>query len=128
MSIPTDDDVVRSQFEPGADAIDDRLEALAAAHDAGLRTCAVIQPMLPMNVERLVARLAPFVRAVRIDRMHRMDRARPLYEAAGRMDAADDAFFERTERDLRSAFAAKGIATDDRDDLSAALGLHASWW
>jgi DNA repair photolyase len=125
ISIPTDDDEVRAQFEPGADPIDARIAALEAAHRAGLRTCAVIQPMLPMNVARLVDRLAPLVRVVRIDRMHRMDRALALYQAAGCPEAAEDAFFERTGRELRAGFAARGVATDDADDMATALGIAA---
>jgi len=125
FSIPTDDDKLRALFEPGADPIDARIEALEEAHRRGLRTCAVIQPMLPMDVERLVARLAPVVEVVRVDRMYRMDRARALYERAGIPWAAEDAFFERTARALREAFAARGIRADDLDDLAGTLGVRA---
>jgi DNA repair photolyase len=125
FSIPTDDDRMRERFEPGADPIEARLEALEEAHRMGLRTCVVIQPMLPMDVERLVARVAPFVSIVRVDRMHRMDRARALYERAGCVDAAEDAFFERTAEELRAAFGARGIRADELDDLAGALGVTA---
>jgi DNA repair photolyase len=122
ISIPTDDDRVRSHFEPGADPVEARIAALAALHAAGVRTCAVIQPVLPMNVERLVDLLSPLVRAVRIDRMHRMDRALALYAAGGYAQAASDEFFDATEKTLRAGFRARGIAIDDLDDLAAALG------
>jgi DNA repair photolyase len=124
FSIPTDDDKLRAQFEPGADPIDARIEALEEAHRRGLHTCAVIQPMLPMNVERLVARLAPVVEVVRVDRMYRMDRARALYERAGIPWAAEDAFFEKTAKALREGFAARGIRADDLDDLAGTLGVR----
>ncbi|MBK7859921.1 MAG: radical SAM protein [Archangiaceae bacterium] len=83
ISIPTDDDAVRARFEPGADAIDERLAALERCSKAGVFTFAVVQPTLPMNPARLVERLSPWVKAVRIDRMHELEQARPLYEAAG---------------------------------------------
>lgn len=125
FSIPTDDDRLRAEFEPGADSIESRLEALAEAHAKGLRTCAVIQPMLPMNVERLVERLAPIVEVVRIDRMHRVDRAAELYERAGCPEALSDEFFDRTSAALRKAFGDRGVRADDLDDLAGALGVHA---
>jgi DNA repair photolyase len=121
ISIPTDDDRVRSHFEPRADAIEARIEALAAVHAAGVRTCAVIQPVLPMIAGRLVDLLSPLVRAVRIDRMHRMDRALALYAAGGYAHAATDEFFDSTVVALRAGFSARGVAVDDLDDLAGAL-------
>lgn len=118
LSIPTDDDAVRAAFEPGADSIEDRIAALAAAHRAGLQTMAVIQPMLPMSPERLAGLLAPIAKVIRIDRMHEMERVRPLYEAAGCPEAATDAFFVETERALRAAFAARGVRCDPLEDLA----------
>lgn len=123
LSIPTDDDAMRRVFESGADPVEDRLQALEACHRAGLVTFGVVQPMLPMNVENLVSRMAPFVKAVRVDRMHEMEKMRPVYESAGILYAAEDAFFERTGRALKEGFAAHGVIVDDLDDLSASLGL-----
>jgi DNA repair photolyase len=124
FSIPTDDDSVRAIFEPGADPIDERIDALARCHAAGLRTFAVVQPMLPMDPVALAARLAPLVRAVRIDRMVELDRMRPLYEGAGLGAAASDEYAARTAAALRAAFGAYGIAVDELDDLSALLGTR----
>lgn len=117
LTIPTDDDGVRRCFEPGADPIDERIEALRACHAAGLRTFAVIQPMLPMDPDRLVARVAPWVRAVRVDRMYELDRVRHLYRAARLESASTDAFFEATRARLLSGFRAAGVPTDELDDL-----------
>ncbi len=117
LSIPTDDDAVRRAFEPGADTIGHRLAALAACRAAGLVTFAVVQPMLPMDPDALVAALSPLVQFVRIDRMHEMGRARPLYARAGRLDAAQDAWFEGTRARLSAGFAARGVRVDERDDL-----------
>lgn len=124
LSIPTDDDRVRQRFEPGADPIDERLEALAALAAAGVRTFAVVQPLLPMDPERLVERVAPHVRSVRIDRMHAMDRALPLYRAAGREDAASDAWFAATKSELEDAFTRRGVLFDELEDMRAVVGLE----
>lgn len=123
LSIPTDDDRVRRVFERRADPIERRLEALARCQAAGLTTFGVIQPMLPMDVARLVDAMAPVVNAVRIDRMYELPRSRALYESIGRLDAMEEAFFDRTASGLRQAFVAAGVAIDDLDDLGAAIGL-----
>jgi len=123
LSIPTDDDAVRRIFEPGGDPIDERLDALARCHAGGIRTFGVVQPMLPMTPERLVERMAPYVAVVRIDRMYEVPRSRALYEAAGRVDASEDAFFEKTAAALRTGFHAAGVTVDELDDLGSALGL-----
>ena len=123
FSVPTDDDRVRAQFEPGADPIAARIDALARCHAAGLRTFAAIQPALPMDPARLVAQIAPLVRAVRIDRMYALPRALPLYEAAGCPEAATPEFFAATASVLREGFAARGVTLDGPDDLAGALGL-----
>lgn len=122
LSIPTDDDAVRAAFEPGADSIDERFSALERCHSLGVQTFGAVQPVLPMNARALVARMSPLVAAVRIDRMHQMARALPLYEAAGRVDASTDRFFSDTIADLREGFQAARVPIDDRDDLTALVG------
>ena len=117
MSIPTDDDAVRRSFEPGGDPIEERIATLRACHESGIVTVAVIQPMLPMNPERLARLLAPHVRAVRIDRMYQLDRVMHLYEAAGCVDAATDEFFATTRARLVAALDALGVRVDPLDDL-----------
>ena len=124
FSIPTDDDRQRQTFEPGADPIAERLAALEACRQAGLTTFAVVQPMLPMDAENLARRIAPLVDAVRIDRMHSLPLAQPLYTAAGAEDAASPAFFERTGAALAAELSRLGIPLDDLDDLGGLLGLR----
>jgi DNA repair photolyase len=119
LSIPTDDDAMRRFFEPGADPIEERLRALELCHRAGVITFGVIQPMLPMDPDRLVAAMAPFVHRVRIDRMHEMTRAGPLYAKAGRVDAAEDEYFERTAARLAQGFTSRGVLVDSLDDLGS---------
>ena len=69
-----------------------------------------------------MAAVAPFVSAVRVDRMHESKRARSLYEAAGRLDADSEEFFTRTEAALRAGFSARGIRYDEMDDLTGLVG------
>jgi DNA repair photolyase len=121
MSIPTDDDRYREIFEPGGDPIDLRIEALEKARARGVKTFAVIQPMLPMDPERLVRLLAPLVSAVRIDRMHFVERSRQVYVDAGLSWACSDQFFEETFGKLASGFRAAGVRVDELDDLAGLL-------
>jgi DNA repair photolyase len=118
LTIPTDDDHIRSRFEPGADPIDERIEALRLCHAAGVRTFAVVQPMLPMDPDLLVERIAPYVRAVRVDRMYELGRVRHLYAAARCESAATDEFFATTGARLLERFRAAGVPTDGLDDLT----------
>jgi DNA repair photolyase len=122
FSIPSDDDRVRRAFEPGADPVEERIDALARCHAAGLHTFVIVQPVLPMNPQRLVGLLAPHVEAVRIDRMYGGERVRHLYEAAGMLDAAAEDFFPRMERELRAGFAAHGLPIDEMDDMRGLVG------
>jgi DNA repair photolyase len=126
LSIPTDDDRMRRVFEPGADSIEERLDALAQCHRAGVTAFGVVQPMLPMDPDRLVAAMAPFVRSVRVDRMHERARARPLYERAGRPDASEDAYFDRTAARLIQGFTSLGVLVDVADDLGGLITRSAT--
>jgi DNA repair photolyase len=122
VSIPTDDDRIRHAFEPGADAIETRLECLAECRAAGLKTFAVVQPTLPQDPERLVDLLAPVIDVVRIDRMHCIERVQHIYEATGTLEATGDAWFEGVQRRLSAGFARHGVklhALDDLHDLYA---------
>ena len=121
FSIPTDADAYRQIFEPAADPIDDRLDALAAIHHAGIGTFAVIQPVLPMNVDRLVERLAPLVRAVRLDRLYLGERVAQLYRDNGLDAYATDAYADDTLGRLARGFAARGVRVDPLDDFEPLL-------
>ena len=122
LSIPTDDDAVRRRFEPGADPIEARLDALAQCRAAGLRTFVAVQPMLPMDPARLVALSAPHAHVARVDRMYALDRVRHLYDAAGCPEAMTDGFFARTGAALSEGYAARGVHVDALDDMDALLG------
>jgi DNA repair photolyase len=121
FSIPTDADEYRQIFEPRSDPIGERIEALRAFHAAGVRTFAVIQPVLPMNVDRLVEKIAPFVRVVRLDRMYLGERVRHLYEEHQLERYATEAYADETIDRLTRAFRARGVAVDSLNEFEPLL-------
>jgi len=122
FSIPTDADEFRQIFEPGADPIEDRLHALRTLHAAGVRTFVVIQPVLPMNVDHLVEQIAPFVCAVRLDRLYVGERVQHIYDAHGLGEFASEEFARRTIDQLTRGFAERGVRVDPLDDFGPLLG------
>jgi len=121
FSIPTNDDRYRAMIEPGADPVDERLDALEVFAKAGIFTVAVIQPMLPMDVDALVERIGPFVKAVRIDRMQFPERIRHLYQRHGIEYALDDGWATDMQERLADRFRRHGVPVDELDNLVAFL-------
>lgn len=109
VSIPTDDDAVRAAFEPAAPPIAQRLAALRALREAGLRTFAVAHPMLPMNAAALVEAVAPWVEAVRLGPMAEKAHIAPAYARAGFAEALGDAWEQDVAGALREGFARHGV-------------------
>jgi len=60
MSITTDSDEVRKQFEPGCASIERRLATVAAARRLGITTTVCVMPMLPVENP---SRFAEMIRA-----------------------------------------------------------------
>jgi len=108
LTITTADEDIRRLFEPKAPPIEERLRALEELHRAGIKTFAMIAPLLP-GAEGLPAMLDSKVDEVLIDRMnyHYADWA---YRKHGLEGALSDGFFYSTARELAAAFAAQGIA------------------
>ncbi len=107
LSIPCADDGVRQLFEPAASSINERIEALDGLHLAGIRTYAMIAPMLP-GAEELAARLNGKVDYVLIDRMnyHYGDW---VYRKHHLQSAMSDAFFVSRGEKLAADFARQHI-------------------
>jgi DNA repair photolyase len=116
LSIPTDDDGVRALFEPAAPPIAQRLEALKALRQAGLRTFVVAHPMLPMNVERLVEAVAPWVDAVRLGPMAEREHIAPTYARGGFPEALTEAWAQETAQRLAAGFARHGVPVNPRTE------------
>lgn len=121
FSIPTDSDDIRKIFEPRADPVEERFEALRAFHAAGVRTFAVIQPVLPMDVDRLVDQIAPFVRFVRLDRLYVGERVRHLYDEHGLQAYATEAYADETIDRLTRAFRGRGVIVDALNEIEPLL-------
>jgi DNA repair photolyase len=107
LSVTTADDGIRKLFEPGAPSIKERIKALEQLHLAGIRTFAMIAPMLP-GADDLADQLRGKVNHVLIDRMnyHYGDRAYREYHLE---EAMGYDFFHSKGKELASAFAEQGI-------------------
>ena len=107
LTVTTADDNIRRLFEPNAPPIKERIEALHELHQAGIRTFAMIAPMLP-NAEELAAMLGGKVDYILIDRMnyHYSDWVYRKYKLE---TAMSDDFFYLSGKELASAFEKQGI-------------------
>ena len=99
---------MRKVFEPGAPQIAKRVEALGILHAEGIRTFAMIAPLLP-HAGGLAAMLKGKVDHVLIDRYnyHYADWA---YKKYGLKQAMDEDFFLEQGGELKSAFEKAGIS------------------
>jgi len=108
FTITTADEKIRRLFEPGASPIKKRIEALAKLHSEGIRTFAMIAPVLP-GAEGLVTELKDKVDYVILDRLnyHYADWA---YRRYGMQWAMEDSFFSQKGKELKTAFERQGIS------------------
>jgi DNA repair photolyase len=107
LSIATGDDKTRRLFEPNAPSISERIEALEGLHRGGIRTYAMIAPILP-GAEELPTRLRGNVGYVLVDRMnyHYGDWVYKKYHLA---NVRSRDFFYSKGKELASAFEKQGI-------------------
>ena len=107
MTIPTANEAIKQLFEPHAPSIKSRIKALDELHRAGIRTFAMIAPMLP-KAEGLVSELEDKVDHVLIDRLnyHYSDW---VYKKYGLQNAMSDNFFAQKTKELYSSFKSKQI-------------------
>jgi DNA repair photolyase len=107
LSVTSADDEIRKLFEPSAPSIKERLKALEELHLAGIRTYAMIAPMLP-GAEELADQLSGKVDYVLVDKMnyHYGDWVYRKYHLEEAMSY--DFFFSKGKK-LASAFAKQGI-------------------
>lgn len=107
ITVTTADENIRQLFEPHAPSIKNRIQALGELHRAGIRTFAMIAPMLP-GAENLGLALTGKVDRVLIDRMN-YHYADWVYRRYGLNDKLSDGFFSRTSDALLSAIRKQGI-------------------
>jgi DNA repair photolyase len=101
ITVTTADEGIKRLFEPRAPSIKDRMQALDELHSAGIKTFAMIAPLLP-GAEGLAVALRGKVDYVLIDRMnyHYGDWVYRKYKLD---DKLSDDFFSRTSNELLSA-------------------------
>ena len=107
LTVTTGNDEIRKLFEPNAPPIKDRLDALDELHRAGIRTYAMIAPMLP-GAEDLAEALRGKVDYVMVDRMNYNHAAR-IYRDHNLEEKVTDEFFRQTGQRLASACRKLGI-------------------
>ena len=107
FTVTTGDDDMRRLFEPNAPLIKDRLDALEGLHRAGVRTFAMVAPMLP-GAEGLAEALAGRVDYVMVDRMN-YNYGTWVYRKYGLESMLTDDYFHQTGHDLANACRKLGI-------------------
>jgi DNA repair photolyase len=98
FSVTTADDSIRQAFEPHAPPIGDRIQALDTLHRAGIRTYAMIAPVLP-GAEGLAELLKGKIDYVLIDRMN-YHYADQVYKKYGLEDMLSDDYYYRIRREF----------------------------
>jgi len=101
LTITTADENIRKIFESHAPPIKERIETLEKLHSTGLKTYAMIAPILP-KAEGLVTRLSGRVDHVLIDKMN-YHYADWVYRKYGLEYAITDNFFARKKMELARA-------------------------
>lgn len=102
FTITTANDEIRRIFEPHAPPINDRIRAIGELHRAGVRTFAMIAPLLP-GAEELPALLEGKVDHILVDRMN-YNNADWVYRKYQLEDKLTDEFFLRAGRRLAADF------------------------
>lgn len=110
VSIATVDDDVRARFEPRAASVTERLSALRALRQAGARTMAVVQPLLPGPVEALADAIAEHCDSASIDTLRGVEGAAGDFADPRHRHAATDAW-QRAQADrLADLLRSRGVA------------------
>jgi len=107
FSITTADEKIRQIFEPGASPVQDRIDTLKTLHEQGIKTFAMIAPILP-GAEKLPDALAGMVDYVLVDRLN-YHYANRVYREQHLAWALENRFFMETARKLTDGFQRKGI-------------------
>ena len=107
FSIGTADDEIRKLFEPLAPAIEDRIKSLDKLHKAGIKTYAMIAPILPY-AESLPEYLEGKVDYILVDRMN-YNYADSIYRKHKMMDKLSDEYFHQAANSIAEKCKKLGI-------------------
>ncbi|NUQ76992.1 MAG: radical SAM protein [Polyangiaceae bacterium] len=108
-SIPTVDDEVRRHFEPRGAPIDDRLGVLQKIGAAGVKTFAVVQPILPGPLEPLADALAGVISSARVDVLNGVGKAEAEFSDERYAMCRSDGWQMDRARMLREMLSARGV-------------------
>ena len=98
LTVTTADEEIRKLFEPNAPSIKDRIKVLDELHKAGIKTYAMVAPMLP-GADGLSELLKGKIDYLLIDRMN-YHYADWVYRKNGLEDKLTDDFFNETRQKL----------------------------
>ncbi|NOY39388.1 MAG: radical SAM protein, partial [Nitrospirae bacterium] len=107
FTVTTADEKTRKIFEPKAPPVEERIKALAVLHSEGVKTFAMIAPILP-GADGLVEKLKGKVAYVLIDRMN-YHYADWVYRKHGMEWAMKEGFFIGMRKVLRNSFERESI-------------------
>jgi DNA repair photolyase len=102
LTITTADERVREMFEPNASSIKERIETLLNLRSAGIRTFAMIAPLLP-KAEGLAEQLSGKVDYVLVDKMN-YHYADWVYRKFKLEYAMTSSFFDLKKKELTNGF------------------------
>ncbi|HEY9775601.1 MAG TPA: radical SAM protein [Planktothrix sp.] len=105
VSLATDDEAVRRQFEPKAPSVHRRVQLIQALHNAGIDVYLSMSPLLPCHPQEFVKLVAPYVNRVWVDNMRWTEvNTRPelLEKYASHFEAENH---ERMVREIKRMFA-----------------------
>ncbi len=105
LTVTTADDEIRQIFEPSAPSIEERLRTLGQLHSAGIKTYAMIAPLLP-NAENLPQHLIGKIDFAIVDRMN-YHYADWVYRKHNLEYAMTDKFFVARKTEIADAFERK---------------------
>jgi DNA repair photolyase len=121
VSIPTVDDETRRHFEPRGASIEGRLELLRTLRALGVRTFAVVQPLLPGSIEGLADALAATVESVSIEVLRGLEGAGDDFGVERYAEAASDDWQMANALALERLLIERGVKVW-RGELPADLG------
>jgi DNA repair photolyase len=107
FSVTTADDNIRQYFEPDVPPIPERINALAELHSSGIKTFAMIAPVLP-GAENLMKLLSGNVDYILVDRMN-YHYADFIYRKYRLEDKLAEEYFVRVSRNIRAECDRLGI-------------------
>lgn len=125
VSLPTADDEVRAHFEPRGATVAERLDVLRSFRALGVRTLAVVQPLLAGSLDAHADALAECADSVSIDVLRGVEGATAEFADPRYAETADDAWQLARAHALVDALQRRGVAVW-RGELPPELGRGTS--